>query len=56
MALEHPRDILAMPYEWEVLAKFFSNHNIEPNWLDCNETWGWFDEDQGEWTGCLGKV
>ena len=41
---------------WEVLSKFISIHNIEPNWLDCNSTWGWYDEDLGGWTGCMGKV
>ena len=45
-----------MAYDWEVLSKFFSTHNIEPNWLDCNSTWGYYDEDLGGWTGCLGKV
>ena len=45
-----------MSEDWEVLSRFFSLHNIEPNWLDCNFTWGWLDEDLGEWTGCLGKV
>ena len=42
--------------DWEVLDKFFSLYNIEPNWLNCNFSWGWFDEEQGAWTGCLGKV
>ena len=46
----------SMPYEWEILSKFFSMHNIEPNWLNCNYTWGWYDEDLGGWTGCMGKV
>ena len=41
---------------WEVLSKFFSIYNIEPNWLNCNYTWGWYDEEQGGWTGCMGKV
>ena len=43
-------------YDWEVLSKFFSIHNIEPNWLDCEYSWGWYDEEQGGWTGCVGKV
>ena len=42
--------------DWEVLSKFFSIHNIEPNWLNCNMISGWYDEDLGGWTGCLGKV
>ena len=41
---------------WEVLSKFFSIHNIEPYWLDCNFTWGWYDVELGRWTGCMGKV
>ena len=45
-----------MAYDWEVLSKFFSIHNIEPNWLDCNSTAGHYDEDLGRWTGCVGKV
>ena len=46
----------SMSLTWEVLVPFFSNHNIEPNWLDCNKTAGWYDEDLGGWTGCMGKV
>ena len=46
----------ALSYDWEVLSKFFSIHNIEPNWLDCEWSWGWYDEELGGWTGCMGKV
>ena len=49
------RDV-SLSYDWEVLSKFFSMYNIEPNWLDCNYTTGWYDEDLGGWTGCMGKV
>ena len=45
-----------MSYDWEVLSKFLSIHKIQPNWVNCNYTWGWFDEDLGGWTGCMGKV
>ena len=45
-----------MALDWEVLSKFFSTHNIEPNWLDCNYTTGWYDEELEEWNGCMGKV
>ena len=45
-----------MALDGEVLAKFFSIHNIEPNWLDCNGIFGHYDEDLGGWTGCVGKV
>ena len=41
---------------WEVFDKFFSTYNIEPVWLDCNWSCGWYDEEQGAWTGCMGKV
>ena len=49
-------EISQLSYNWEVLSKFISIHNIEPNWLDCNYPWGWYDEDLGGWTGCMGKV
>ena len=45
-----------MSQVWEVLYKFFSVYNIEPIWLNCHYTWGWYDEDLGGWTGCMGKV
>ena len=45
-----------MSYDWEVLSKFFSIHNIEPNWLDCDWAYGSYDEELGGWTGCMGKV
>ena len=45
-----------MPLDWEIFSKFFTLYNIEPNWLDCNQTWGWYDEELGGWTGCMGKV
>ena len=44
------------PFNWEILSPFFSIHNIEPNWLDCNWNWGWYDEEAEMWTGCIGKV
>ena len=42
--------------DWEVLYIFFSAYNIEPIWLNCHYSWGWYDEEQGAWTGCMGKV
>ena len=41
---------------WEVLSIFFSNHNIEPIWLNCGFNWGRYDKEKGAWTGCVGKV
>ena len=46
----------SMAYDWEVLSKFFSTHNIESNWLDCNYSTGHYDEKLGGWNGCMGKV
>ena len=43
-------------WAWEVLYKFFDAYNIEPIWHDCQMSWGWYDEEQGAWTGCMGKV
>ena len=40
----------------EVLSIFFSIHKIQPNWLNCGFSWGWYDENLGGWTGCMGKV
>ena len=45
-----------LSYTWEVLLKFFSVQNIEPNWLNCDYTYGYYDEELGGWTGCIGKV
>ena len=42
--------------DWEILETFFSLHNIEPHWDNCGYVWGWYDPDQGGWTGCMGKV
>ena len=46
----------AMPYDWEVLSKFFSLHNIVPNWLHCNYIAGHYNDTLGGWTGCMGQV
>ena len=43
-------------FDWELLSKFFSIHNIEPNWLDCEDSFGHYDDELGGWTGCVGKV
>ena len=37
-------EVSSLSYDWEVLFKFFSLHNIEPNWLDCNMNWGRYDD------------
>ena len=45
-----------IPYEYEILKPFFEIYNITPTWVDCNFTWGLFDEETGHWTGAVGKV
>ena len=48
-----------MALDWEILSKFFSFYNIEPNWVDCNGTYGWYDDELGtgwNYTGCMHKV
>ena len=45
-----------MSYDWEILSKFFSLHNIAPTWLDCQMSWGSYNPHLGGWTGCMGKV
>ena len=45
-----------IPYDWDILATFFQNHDIVPVWINCHYTWGWYDEESGKWTGAVGKV
>ena len=42
--------------DYELLKSFFSKFNIKPTWINCNYTWGWFDDETGHWTGALGQV
>ena len=42
--------------EYEILKTFFSKFNIKPRWINCNYTWGWFDDEAGHWTGAIGQV
>ena len=43
-------------YEWETLSSFFLTYNLSPVFYDCNETWGWFNEDTGLWNGAVAMV
>ena len=45
-----------IPDDDEILSMFFINNNIIINCIDCNFTWGWFDDETGKWTGAVGKV
>ena len=42
--------------EYEILKTFFSKFNIRPTWINCNYTWGVFDDETGHWTGAVGQV
>ena len=54
--LEPARQHPIVSRDWEILTFFFNNNNLEPIWINCNYVWGWFDEDEGKWTGGVGKV
>ena len=43
-------------HDWEILKSFFSNYNVKPTWINCNYSWGWFDDETGHWTGATGQV
>ena len=56
--VEYPANIQegysTIPYESEILEVFFENKNI--TWINCNYTYGWYDDKTGRWTGAVGKV
>ena len=43
-------------YDNEILYSFFETYHVTPFWINCNMTWGWFDEETGQWTGAIGQV
>ena len=43
-------------YEFEVLGSFFLKFNIKPTWINCNYTWGLYDNETDSWTGAVGQV
>ena len=56
---EYPANIIEgehtnIPSEFEILEIFFENKII--NWINCNYTWGWYDDETEGWTGAVGKV
>ena len=52
----HMHDLGQISQEYEMLKTLFSKFNIKPTWINCNYTWGWFDEETGHSTGALGQV
>ena len=45
-----------IPFDYEILSSFLNIYKITPTWINCNYTWGWFDEETGRWTGAVGQV
>ena len=46
-----------IPYDYEIIGPFLFNYNIIVNkWIDCNDTYGIFDNETGKWTGAVGQV
>ena len=45
-----------IPYTYEILEIFFKTKNVIVNWINCNYTWGWYDDETERWTGAVGKV
>ena len=41
--------------DWEIFGAFFHNYNLVPLWIDCNYTWGWYEEEIG-WNGAVELV
>ena len=54
--LKISKNHIQISFSWEILKLFFNHFNIIPSWINCNQTWGWIDEDTGKWTGAVGKV
>ena len=42
--------------EHEILGSFFSKYNVKPKWINCNYSWGTFDDQTGHWSGAVGQV
>ena len=46
-----------IPWHFEIIGSFLFNYNIIVNkWIDCNDTYGIFDNETGKWTGAVGQV
>ena len=43
-------------YDWEIINSFLNSSNAAPSWVNCNSTWGRFDENTTSWTGAVGQV
>ena len=43
-------------YTYENLNVFFESNNLSPVFLDNHKTWGYYDEEAGEWRGAVAMV
>ena len=46
----------AIPRDNEILSIFFEHYDIITKWINCNYTWGVYDDETGKWTGLVGQV
>ena len=49
-------DSYYISYDNEILSIFFQHYDIIVKWINCNYTWGVFDDETGKWTGAVGQV
>ena len=42
--------------DFEILSSFFKHYDIVVEWINCNYTWGVYDDETGKWTGAVGQV
>ena len=49
-------DFSKIPRDYEMMVTFIKFYNIIPHWINCNFTWGWFNEETQKWTGAVGQV
>ena len=40
----------------EILSIFFEHYDVIVKWINCNNTWGVYDDETGKWTGAVGQV
>ena len=45
-----------IPFNGEIIDKFIKNHNIIVKWINCNYSYGSYDDETGKWTGAVGQV
>ena len=46
----------AISMDSEILSIFFEHYDIITKWINCNYTFGVFDDETEKWTGAVGQV